>query len=277
MRQPGCLQCAALLLGISLCHTAQHASAKTLPVPYPNDGGLLPVNSGTSARVTGFDGPEPSPAHTFILLYNSKHMGSAPLGAGKAIESAHGTIVAQHPAIGVAFATSANSNFAKNVMAADPRLTHVASTAGVRGRARRKASVEPHANSAPGGSSGGGSSSTSNLDDSSARILSRKESAGTKPGSQLQGGATGAAGQRHTLATEPVPAPSGEGVTGIVLASAPNSTAGAALCGRGARPVVLVRDCYTVSFNLCSCQQAQAHRQILSHIRGCISGRIRHG
>lgn len=240
MQRPARLQRAALLLlFLGLCHTSQQAAAKTLPVPDPNRAGLLPVTSVTSPPVLAFDGPAsaPAPVQTFMLLYDSKHAGSALLGVGTAIGAAHGTVVAQHPAIGVAFASSANGNFVTDVMAADPRLMHVASTAEVRGRGRRKPKRETHSGiGSPSGyfesSGGGGGSSASKLKDNPAQILSRKEGAGAKPGSQPREGAVAANAQRRNLAAEPVSAPMDEGVAGIILASSPNSTTGAALWGK---------------------------------------------
>lgn len=222
MQQPGRMRCAALLLLVlTLCYATQRAAGKTLPVPYPSLDGAPPVKA--------FDGPAQGPpsGQTYILLYDNKTLESELLDAGRAIEASGGTVVAQHPAIGVAFATSANDSFAANVKAADPRLTHVASTARVQGRGHRKASVDPRRNSGGGsgrgrsvGGGGGGSASK----DRARRLLDGKKGAGARPSSELQGDLDAAAAQRRSLSLEPVQAPSLE----AVLSSSPPYAAGAA-------------------------------------------------
>lgn len=226
-----------LLLCLALSHAAQRSASKTLPVPYSPQGGLLQAPTSPNPLVTGFqgvDGPAPARSQTFVLLYDDKYAGSELAGADRAIEAAGGTVVAQYPAIGVAFATSANGTFAADVKAADPRLVHVAITAGMPVGGRRKASIEKSTGHNRGdgsrslrgsGGGGGGGCSNSKLKDSSEQSVGCKEGAGARMSSEEQGSAPLAA-KRRRLSLEPVQAPSLEGIDDNVLASSPSSMEG---------------------------------------------------
>ena len=218
MQRPGRMQIeAGLLMCLVLWHTA---TGKTLPVPYNNAGSPQPTDTSVP-RVKSFEGVQESGStqvQTFILLYDSKYAGSEMLDPSGSIASAGGTLVAHHPAIGVAFAKSTGRTFAADMKVADLRLTHVAST-GTAGARRRKGSFSQVHGSGDGSHRAAGASGAAG--GKLSRSLASTEGSGGNMDDTavLSPGQSLSAGKRKILVAYPSQTPSIEAANSLLSVS----------------------------------------------------------